>query len=127
MAWLADIDARNLYLDEAIKRYVIARFDGIVALRADESAKLQPLIDKIMDDYRIDISNACRISSIGERPWHLEMGGLMLIVGLPETELRAALTNEQMEAWTSSGDYLNGRAKWQDVQAWHDLRLRKKK
>src|SRR5262249_50357963 len=87
-------------------------------LSTAQYARLQPLMDKAVDDYLPDLSR------FFSNDWHLQSYYVLLPVrGIPEQELKSILTPQQWELCNSQdlakhGDY------WTSIQQYHDQRVK---
>ncbi len=128
-AWQVELDARARYLDAAIAKYVVARFDGIVGLTQEQWARFEPLVTRFLADYREDLTNFSNGFFFDNMrlPWYLQYYSLLPLASLSDKELAASLTKEQADAWMASNDCSNCSSMWQNVRQQHEQRVKQNK
>ncbi|HEX8295644.1 MAG TPA: hypothetical protein VF593_05055, partial [Chthoniobacteraceae bacterium] len=117
--------ARKSFNDTTAAMVVLAEFDRLTALTPEQFARLELALGKVMTDFGPEITSA--FSSSSTTPWYLQYYRLLPIVGVPEPELKAMLSKEQMERWTSSSEYSNSSGLWTNIQETQVERLKIKK
>ena len=122
-AWEQARKARAEYHDAAVGEFLMARFDRMVGLSAEQWPTVQGLVTKAYQDYRPDIERMFSYSN--NLPWYLSSYYMLLpLRGIPEAAFKAVLTPEQWTAWTGSSDYSNTANYWDNIQQSHDSRLK---
>jgi hypothetical protein len=123
-AWQKEIDARTAFRDQASAAIVMEEFDLKNHLTDDQWVKLQPIIAKIIRDYTPDIE---RMFSMGNNtPWFMSnQFDSLPFAGVPDTDLKAIFTKQQMALWTGSQEYTNANSWWQNVEQMHKQRVPK--
>jgi hypothetical protein len=124
-AWKKETDARAAFRDSAIAEFIISEFDRRYQLTPDQSARLEPVISKIVQDCSPDISRI--FSSAANTPWFLEGPyALLPFAGVPEADLKAILTKDQWDAWHDSPENANSTSLWQNIQIMQKQRAGRK-
>ena len=125
-AWQKQTDARATFHDHAIADLVMSEFDRKFQLTVDQENKLGPIIDGIVKDYSPDISQIFAFNNgLG---WYMEpVYTLMPFAGVPEADLKAILTPDQMDHWKASQECANATSLWQNIQQMHNQRVPQKK
>ncbi len=123
--WNTEVEGRRHFHDEAITALAIYAFDQITPISPSQATRLEPLILGLLREYGADLDE--EMTDFNEEPripWYLEAFPAAPIACLPEKDLAAILTAEQLEAWhPHSGDG----SLWSRVQETHRERLAKKK
>jgi hypothetical protein len=119
--WRGEVEARNGYRDLAISSSVLAGFDEKVSLSTKQWSLLQPLVARVIREYRPDIGRLFGFP--GGAPWYLQtISKLIPLAGIPETKLKEILTAEQWERWTTSGEFGNNTNYWLMIEQNHQAR-----
>jgi hypothetical protein len=124
--WEKELNARVAFREVAIAALITVEFERKHALTSAQLAKLQPQVAQILKDYRDDFDGY--FSSSDSSRWYLQTYSMFMpIAGIPEGELKATLSKEQWESWTTSNEYSNATQYWQNVKENHERRQKAKK
>ena len=120
-AWHKETDARAAYRQQAIAGLVVSAFDERTGISADQWAKLEPMVLKLLKDYGDDFGSF--YESYPPSPWYLQTFTMFLpIIGVPQKDMKAVLTRDQWDRWSSSMVFAQGNSNWQNVQQMHQQR-----
>jgi hypothetical protein len=125
-AWQKETDARATFHDQAIADLVMSEFDRKNQLTPDQWNKLAPIITGVVKDYSPDISRIFAFNNgLG---WYMEpVYALMPFAGVPEADLKAILTPDQLDHWKKSQECANATSLWQNIMQMHNQRVPPKK
>jgi hypothetical protein len=114
-SWKKETDARTTFRDKTITQWAMEEFDRKNQITPEQWAKLEPLIAGFVHDDAADISQM--FSPFNPSPWYLEgMYTLMPFAGVPDKDMKAILTKEQLDRWHGSPECTNATNLWQNMQ-----------
>lgn len=118
-AWKQEVDGRSAYEQKAIGGMIVWAFSQRVGLSPDQTAKLQPMVTKILADYSEDIGNFFSNGGV----WYLQSFEMYLpICGIPDKELKGVLSEEQMDRWNRCDEHSNASMYWTAIAQNHKAR-----
>jgi hypothetical protein len=117
-AWKQETAARRDYRERAIAGMIAWVFaQQVGGLTQDQTAKLEPMITKVVVEYGADIDRFFQSNS----PWYLQSPyTLVPVVAIPDKDLSALLSKEQMDRWTGSNECSNGHSWWSGIVQNHN-------
>ena len=122
--WQGEVAARTAYKEQATAALVLAEFDRRYQLSGSQCEKLQPPLQAVMRDYSLDIRRMFGYSP-GNTPWFFQSYTMFLpLMGIPGDELKAILGKDRWEHWNTSAEHNNGVNYWQNIQQYHDAKLK---
>jgi hypothetical protein len=122
-AWKKETDERKAFQDKAVAAFVLAEFDRENRLTPQQWDKLEPVIAGIVQDYSPEIGQIFAFNN--GVPWYMEGSYLLMpFAGVSDTDLKAILTKDQVDAWHSSAECSNATSLWQNIQQNHDQRVK---
>jgi hypothetical protein len=118
-AWQQEMDARSAYQANAIAGLVVWAFSQKVSLSRDQTAKLEPMVTKVLAEYGPDIGSYFASNGL----WYLQGYSMYLpIAGIPEKDLEGLLSKEQLESWNGSEERGNAGSYWTNIAQNHAQR-----
>lgn len=124
-SWQKETDARTVFRDQAITSLVLEEFNRKYQLTPEQRGKLEPLIAKTIHDYSADFVQI--FSPYNPVPWFMEgVYLLMPFAGVPDADLKAILSKDQVDRWNGSPECSNATNLWQSVQQIHNQRVKAK-
>ena len=122
--WQQEVAARTAYKEQATAALVLAEFDRRYQISGAQWEKLQPPLQAVMRDYSLDIRRMFGYSP-GNTPWYFQSYTMFLpLMGVPEDELKTILGKDRWEHWNTSVEHNNGVNYWQNIQQYHNLKLK---
>jgi hypothetical protein len=122
-AWDREVEARQQFRDQTIVGAILAEFDRQVPLRKEQWEKLEPQLVKIISEYSEEIG---QFFSYNEgSAWYLQnYTRFMPLAGIPEEEMKALLSKEQWERWSTTEEFANAKNYWNNIRQNHQNRRR---
>ena len=122
--WQQEVAARTTYKEQATAALVLAEFDRRYQISGTQWEKLQPPLQTVMRDYSQDIRRMFGYSP-GNTPWYFQSYTMFLpLMGVPEADLKTILGKDRWEHWNSSVEHNNGVNYWQNIQQYHEQKLK---
>jgi hypothetical protein len=117
-AWKKEKEARAAFQDKAIASTIVASFDERIGISSEQWAKLEPLVMQIQKDYSEDLGRYYQAAE--GTAWYLQTYTMFLpVVGIPEKDMKALLTEDQWDRWSGSNLFMNASMNWQNIQQMH--------
>lgn len=117
--WKEVIDVRTRYRTAAMATMTTHELDRRRRLTPEQFTKVKALVQTVLDDYLPDIERYMSHS------WHLQYYyALLPLAGVPEAELKAALTDKQWKL-VRERDLSDAEQYWSGIESYHKQRLEK--
>ena len=124
--WQKEVDGREAFKSKSIASLILSEFDRKTSISMEQWDKLEPMIAKITVDYAPEIGNY--FSNGNMNRWYLQNYTMFIpVAGVPEKEMTAILTKEQLDHWKGTNECSNGMNYWGNIQQMHAQRVKEKK
>ena len=109
-----ELNGRNTFKISSIASLILAEFDRRVPISKAQRDTLEPIISKLEIEYAPDLEMLFR-----EQWYYQELAIFIPLAGVPEPELAAILSKEQLDGWNESQGFASTEKNWRIIQESH--------
>lgn len=121
-AWQVEVDARAAYRAMIMSGAVLSELDRRIMLTTEQWTALDARLTPLLKSYGEDLSNQFSYNG----PWYLQsFYAFTPLAGIPEKELTAILSKEQMNQWKGCQEFSVANSYWNNIQQMHANRARR--